>query len=132
MKIGEAARASQLPTKTVRYYTDIGLIPAQARQENGYRSFDEADIRKLNFIRKARAFGFSIEDCRHLLDLYQNKGRSSADVKRITLEHLHRVEEKMRELRSLHDELEHLADACQGDERPDCPILDGLASERGR
>lgn len=132
MRIGEAARASQLPTKTVRYYTDIGLIPAQARQENGYRSFDEADIRKLNFIRKARAFGFSIEDCRHLLDLYQNTDRSSADVKRITLEHLRRVEEKMRELRSLHDELAHLADACQGDERPDCPILDGLASGPGR
>ena len=132
MRIGELAVATGVSTKTVRYYTDIGLIPAQARQENGYRSFDEADIRKLNFIRKARAFGFSIEDCRHLLDLYQNKGRSSADVKRITLEHLHRVEEKMRELRSLHDELAHLTDACQGDERPDCPILDGLASERGR
>ena len=129
MNIGEAARASHLPTKTVRYYADIGLIRSQPRQENGYRYFDESDIRKLSFIRKARSFGFSIDDCRHLLDLYQNKARSSSDVKRITMEHLHRVEEKMRELQSLRDELTHLADACQGDERPDCPILDGLAAE---
>lgn len=130
MKIGEAAHASQLSTKTVRYYTDIGLIPAQPRQENGYRTFDAADIRKLNFIRKARAFGFSIDDCRQLLDLYQNQTRSSSDVKQITMDHLHRIEDKMRELKSLRDELAHLANACQGDERPDCPILDGLAAEK--
>lgn len=132
MKIGEAARASHLSTKTVRYYADIGLIPAQPRQENGYRTFDAADIRKLNFIRKARAFGFSIDDCRQLLDLYQNQTRSSSDVKRITMDHLHQIEDKMRELKSLRDELAHLADACLGDERPDCPILDGLSAERSR
>jgi len=128
MNIGQAARAANLPTKTVRYYADIGLIRIEPRQENGYRTFSEADVRKLSFIRKARAFDFSIDECRQLLDLYENQTRSSADVKRITMEHLHHVEDKMRELQSLRDELMHLADACHGDERPDCPILDGLAA----
>lgn len=127
MRIGQAARAAQLPTKTVRYYTDIGLIRTDGRSANGYRTYDAADIRKLIFVRRARSFGFSIDDCRQLLSLYEDSSRSSADVKRLTLQRLAQIEGKMAELKSLHAELSHLAEACRGDDRPDCPIIDSLA-----
>ncbi len=126
MNISAAARAAGLPTKTVRYYADIGLVEPPARTDAGYRAYDEPSIRKLAFIRRARAFGFSINDCRELLGLYTDTHRSSADVKKIAARRLEEIRAKQRELQSLHDELSHLVSACHGDDRPDCPIMDYL------
>ena len=124
MNIGDVAKQSGLPTKTVRYYADIGLVDPSSRNEAGYRRYDDAGLRKLIFIRRARAFGFSVPECRELLDLYQDQQRSSADVKRIAGNRLEEIEQKQRELQSLHDALSHLIDGCRGDDRPDCPIID--------
>ena len=126
MNISGAALAAGLPTKTVRYYADIGLVTAPSRSEAGYRTYDDAAVRKLTFIRRARAFGFSIEECRELLGLYTDHNRSSADVKQIAKRRLEEIREKQKELQSLCDELTHLVDACNGDHRPDCPIIDYL------
>ncbi|MAC38724.1 MAG: Cu(I)-responsive transcriptional regulator [Maricaulis sp.] len=127
MNIGSAARAAGLPVKTVRYYADIGLVEAPDRTQTGYRRYDEAAVRKLAFVRRARDFGFSIEECRELLSLYEDKSRSSADVRAIAAAHLEEIEEKQRQLAALRDELAHLVTACRGDDRPDCPILDRLS-----
>ncbi len=127
MKISEAAAVCGLPVKTVRYYADIGLVAAPARGTSGYRHYDQAAIRKLIFVRRARAFGFSIDDCRELLSLYEDRHRSSADVRHIALRRLRDIEQKQKELQSLHDDLAHLVDACRGDSRPNCPIIDYLS-----
>lgn len=125
--IGDAAKATNLPTKTVRYYADIDLVTPGGRSDNGYRLYSEKEINKLIFTRRARSFGFSVPECRDLLDLYENRNRSSRDVKAIALHRISEIEEKLRELQSLHDELSHFAEACNGDDRPDCPIINGLA-----
>ena len=127
MNISEAAKASGLPVKTVRYYADIGLVKAPSRTTSGYRSYDEKSVRKLNFIRKAREFGFTIEECKGLLDLYQNQHRTSAEVKEIAKLRLEEIKRKQIELKSLHDELSHLVNECAGDDRPECPIMDYLS-----
>ncbi|MEM1316365.1 MAG: Cu(I)-responsive transcriptional regulator [Pseudomonadota bacterium] len=129
MNIGEASAASGLPVKTIRYYEDIGLI-RPARGGNGYRDFSEPDARKLEFLGRARSLGFSIEDCRTLLSLYEDRGRASADVKRVAREHLDRIAEKIEELEAMRRALDALVERCHGDDRPDCPILDGLAGPR--
>lgn len=126
MNISAASKASGLPVKTVRYYADIGLVKAPSRTAAGYRTYDEVSVRKLIFIRRSREFGFSIEECRELLGLYQNKKRSSAEVKRIAAKRLKEIKIKQLDLQSLHDELEHLVTSCRGDDRPDCPIIDYL------
>jgi Cu(I)-responsive transcriptional regulator len=128
MNIGAAAQHSGLPVKTVRYYADIGLVAAEGRSASQYRVYGEREIRKLVFIRRAREFGFSVAECRELLDLYENANRSSADVKRLAVEKIDDIRRKMDELQRLHDELAHLAATCNGDERPDCPILKSFAS----
>ena len=117
--------------KTVRYYADIALVSAPSRSESGYRTYDDGAVRKLVFIRRAREFGFSIDECRELLSLYEDQHRSSADVKRIATKRLEEIAKKQRELQSLHDELAHLVDACKGDHRPDCPIIDSLGNRHG-
>lgn len=127
MNIGAAARASGLPTKTVRYYAEIGLVTPSGRHSNGYRDYGPQEVQQLRFVQRTRSFGFSIDACRELLTLYADRNRASADVKAIALDHLAEIERKMTELQSLHDELTHLADNCHGDQRPDCPILEGLA-----
>lgn len=124
--IGEAAAHSGLPTKTIRYYEDIGLI-APARAANGYRAFSARDMHKLDFLARARSLGFSIEDCRALLALYQDDHRASAEVKHIAEEHLARIDAKIADLAALRGTLAHLVHCCAGDDRPDCPILDRLA-----
>lgn len=126
MNISAAAKAANLPVKTVRYYADIGLVKAAGRSDTGYRMYDKATVRKLIFIRRARAFGFSIEECQELIDLYQDQARSSAEVKRIAARRLAEIEVKQRELQSLHNDLSHLVATCRGDDRPDCPIIDYL------
>ncbi|MCK5748141.1 Cu(I)-responsive transcriptional regulator [Oricola sp.] len=125
MNIGDVSRISGLPAKTIRYYEDIGLIQPR-RGENGYRSFLDRDLHKLAFLARARALGFTIEDCRSLLALYQDNGRESAAVKHIAEDHLARIDEKIAQLHSMRATLAELVDACAGDHRPDCPILDDL------
>ncbi len=127
MNISKVAKAAGLPVKTVRYYGDINLVAAHQRSASGYRLYDDRSLRKLIFVRRARSFGFSIEACRELLDLYQDTGRSSIDVKRIAEARLAEIEQKQRDLQSLQVELSHLVRACKGDQRPECPILEYLA-----
>ncbi len=128
MKIGEAARQSGLPAKTLRYYEEIGLVVPSGRQDNGYRNYSDRDVRLLHFVHRARSLGFSVRQCRELLALYLDRNRASADVKRIALARIAEIERKIRELEAMKAELEHLAEKCHGDERPDCPILDDLAA----
>jgi len=126
MNIGDVSARSGLPAKTIRYYEDIGLIKPH-RSANGYRSFRDSDLHKLAFLGRARALGFSIEDCRTLLALYEDETRASADVKRLAREHLERIEAKIADLQSMRDTLTELVDCCAGDNRPDCPILKDLS-----
>jgi len=125
MNIGDVAERAGLPAKTIRYYEDIGLVTPQ-RAANGYRRFREADLHKLTFLGRARSLGFSIEDCRALLALYEDDSRASADVKRIAEDHLDRIDRKIAELSAMRQTLSHLVRACSGDDKPDCPILHGL------
>jgi MerR family copper efflux transcriptional regulator len=127
MNIGEAARRSGLSAKTIRYYEETGLIAPAARAENGYRDYSDRDVHKLRFVRHARGLGFSVEECSQLLSLYQDKERHSSDVKAIAEQHLADVEDKIRELQELRNTLSHLVTCCHGDNRPDCPILEGIA-----
>ena len=128
MNIGEAAERAGLPIKTLRYYEEICLV-APARQANGYRDYGEAEVHKLQFLQRARGLGFSIEDCRALLSLYEDRKRASADVKRLALARIEEIDRKLEELKGLRATLDSLARACHGDARPDCPILEDLAGE---
>ncbi len=127
MNIGEAARRSGLPTKTIRFYEDIGLVPAAGRDANGYRRYGEREVHLLHFIHRARSLGFSVEQCRELLALYGDRDRASADVKAIALARISDIDRKVAELEAMKATLGELAKRCHGDERPDCPILEGLA-----
>lgn len=127
MNIGEAARQSGLPAKTIRYYEETGLIAPAARAENGYRDYSDTDVHKLKFVRHARGLGFSVEVCSQLLSLYEDEGRKSADVKVIAQEHLDEVDAKIKELQEMRSTLSHLIEHCHGDNMPDCPILEGIA-----
>jgi MerR family copper efflux transcriptional regulator len=126
MNIGEAADYSGLPAKTIRYYEDIGLLKAP-RAGNGYRDYGAAELHKLRFLQRARSLGFTIEDCRSLLSLYEDRGRASADVRALADARIGEVDAKIRELRGIRETLNRLIHACHGDERPDCPILEDLA-----
>lgn len=128
MNIGEAAKSTGLPIKTIRYYEDIGLVRVD-RSANGYRKFDDNVVRKLNFVGRARSLGLSVENCRVLLSLYDDKARESAEVRAIAKNHLSQVEAKIRELNGLREALVHLIDNCAGDSRPDCPIIDELSRD---
>jgi MerR family transcriptional regulator, copper efflux regulator len=126
MNIGRAAEASGLPAKTIRYYEDIGLIRPD-RRENNYRDYSDAAIHNLRFLARARALGFSIEECRQLLSLYQDRERASADVRRLAEAHIGEIDRKMAELKAMQGTLTRLVHACHGDQRPECPILEDLA-----
>ena len=128
MNISDVAKRTGLPAKTIRYYEEIDLI-RPARDTNGYRVFKDTDAHKLAFLGRARTLGFSIEDCRTLLALYEDETRASADVKRVAKDHLVRIEEKLTQLESMRDTLTHLVQECAGDARPDCPILKDLAKD---
>ena len=129
MNIGDVSARAGLPPKTIRYYEDIGLVVPH-RAANGYRSFREQDLHKLTFLARARALGFTIEDCRTLLALYEDESRASADVKRVAQDHLTQIERKIADLGAMRSTLTHLISACAGDDRPNCPILDGLGDRR--
>ena len=128
MNIKDVAERSGLPAKTIRYYEEIGLI-RPLRSANGYRRFRDSDLHKLAFLARARGLGFTIEDCRKLLALYEDRARASADVKAVAEAHLAQIAVKIAELRAMEATLAELVHACAGDARPDCPILKGL--ERG-
>ena len=127
MNIGKAASLSGLTVKTVRYYSDMGIIKPVVDGKTGYRDFSEPDLAKLQFVAKARKFDFSLDDCRELLALYENTERTSKEVKALTLEKIAEIDIKLAELNILREQLSKLASACQGDDRPDCPILDALS-----
>jgi Cu(I)-responsive transcriptional regulator len=126
MQIGAAARASGVSAKMIRHYEAIGLIPSAGRRDSNYRDYGAADVHRLGFIRRARDLGFSIAEIRDLLTLWGDRERSSADVKALTLRHIAELEEKIAALGEMRDTLSHLADCCDGDHRPDCPIIRGL------
>jgi MerR family copper efflux transcriptional regulator len=126
MNIGQAAEASGVSAKMIRYYESIGLIPKTVRTEAGYRVYSDNDVHTLGFIRRARDLGFSVEQIGELVTLWRDRDRASTDVKRIALEHVDILERKARELQEMAATLRHLAKHCHGDERPECPIIEGL------
>ena len=129
MNIGKAAELAGLTVKTVRHYADIQVVIPEKNDKTGYRKFSSADVAKLQFIGKARRFGFSVQECRELLALYEDTKRSSREVKALTLMKIAEIDHKLQELKSLRSQLTDLASSCQGNERPDCPILNALSSE---
>ena len=122
MNISDVANRSGLPAKTIRYYEDIGLIKP-LRDGNGYRAFRDSDMHKLAFLGRARALGFTIDNCRALLALWEDKSRASADVRAIAKDHLKQIEAKITDLEAMRDTLSDLVRCCAGDQRPDCPIF---------
>lgn len=129
MNIGQASKAANLPAKTIRYYEDIGLIEPE-RNANGYRDFSVTDLHNLHFLARARSLGFTVEECRDLLNLYADRQRASADVKAIAGNHLRQIGEKIAELEAMQTTLQQLIEQCHGDDRPECPILRDLAETR--
>ena len=127
MNIGEAANHSGVSAKMIRYYEEVGLITPPARNANGYRAYAKSNIHELKFIRRARDLGFTVEQISGLMHLWRDRSRASADVKRIALEHVAALEAKQREIEEMANSLKHLAANCQGDGRPDCPIIENLA-----
>jgi MerR family copper efflux transcriptional regulator len=127
MNIGDVSRESGVSTKMIRYYEQIGLIPAAHRTESGYRIYRDNDVHTLRFVRRARDLGFSVTQLAELLALWSDGHRASADVKHIARQHIAELEHKIQELRAMKDALKHLAEHCHGDHRPDCPILEDLA-----
>ena len=126
MKIGDASSASGISERMIRHYERIGLVPAAARRESGYRDYDESDVHRLRFIGRARDLGFSIAEIGKLLELWNDRGRASSDVKALALSRAAQLKRKERELHEMRRALEHLAANCIGDERPECPILGDL------
>jgi MerR family copper efflux transcriptional regulator len=130
MNIGEAAQASGVTAKMIRYYESIGLISAASRTDSRYRQYGDKDVQALQFIKRSRDLGFSIERIGTLLSLWQDRGRHSADVKQLAQGYIAELEEDIRKLQSIRDQLRHVANNCHGDDLPDCPILDDLARQR--
>ena len=129
MKILEAAKRAGLTVKTVRYYANIGMVTPHQDPATSYRDYSEEDVAKLQFVGKARRFDFSVEECRELLGLYEDRNRPSREVKALTLKKVAEIDSRLAELQSLKDELSDLASACDGDHRPDCPILNALSGQ---
>ncbi|MBL8307602.1 MAG: Cu(I)-responsive transcriptional regulator [Rubrivivax sp.] len=130
MNIGEASKASGVSAKMIRHYESVGLFPEAARTESGYRQYTDKEVRTLRFVRQSRDLGFSIEQIRKLLGLWQDRKRPSRQVRALALAHIEELDEKLGELRAMKATLEHLVHCCHGDDRPDCPIIDSLAQQR--
>jgi Cu(I)-responsive transcriptional regulator len=125
--IGEAAKRSGVSAKMIRHYESLGLLKEARRTDAGYRLYDDADVHTLRFVRRARDLGFAIKEIQQLVNLWQNRRRASADVRRIAQAHITALETKIHELQGMRRTLERLVHNCHGDARPDCPILDDLA-----
>ncbi len=126
MNIGQASSVSGVSAKMIRYYESIGLVPAADRRASGYRDYGPADLHRLGFIKRARDLAFSMDEIRDLLRLWTDQDRSSREVKNIALRHIAELDQRARHLTEMADALRHLAISCEGNERPDCPIIDGL------
>jgi Cu(I)-responsive transcriptional regulator len=129
MNIGDAAKSSGVSAKMIRHYESVGLFPEAVRTESGYRQYTDKEVGTLRFIRQSRDLGFSIDQIRELLGLWQNRQRPSRQVRTLAQAHLADLEEKLKELQAMKATLEHLIYCCQGDERPDCPIIETLAKD---
>ena len=127
MQIKQASMRANLSPRTIRFYEQIGLVRPRRQSGNGYREYDEADVHRLRFVQRARSLGFTVEECRELMALYADRERASADVKAIALARIADIDRKIEELVSMRHALAELAEKCQGDSRPDCPILEELA-----
>lgn len=128
MNIGEAANASGVTAKMIRYYESVGLIRQAARTESGYRQYTDNEVQTLRFIKRSRELGFSIERIKTLLGLWEDRSRRSADVKKLARQYIEELDRDIEKLQSIRNQLNHLANCCHGDNRPDCPIIDDLAS----
>jgi len=129
MNIGEAAKISGVNAKLIRHYESIGIVPKASRSEAGYRTYSETDVHILSFVKRSRNLGFSMKEIKKLVSLWRNKSRASAEVKNLAIKHVEEMEQKILELQSMVKTLKHLAKTCHGDNRPDCPILNDLASQ---
>jgi MerR family copper efflux transcriptional regulator len=127
MNIGQAAEASGVNAKSIRYYESIGLIAEADRTEAGYRQYSENEVRTLRFIKRSRELGFSVPRIKTLLGLWKDRDRKSADVQQLARQYVAELDQDIEKLRSIRDQLEHLSHCCQGNNRPECPILDELA-----
>jgi len=131
LSIGAAAKASGVSAKMIRHYESIGLLTPAQRSNGNYRLYGSQDVHNLRFIHRARSLGFPLETIRELLALWRNRHRSSAQVKKLALSHVAGLEAKIAEMQEMAGALKHLAQHCHGDDRPDCPILEGLATGDG-
>lgn len=129
MNIGEASKGAGVSAKMIRHYESVGLLPQARRTDSGYRQYAAGDIHTLRFIRHGRDLGFSIPEIAELVGLWQNRGRPSRQVKALAQAHIKELEQKAEEILAMKSALEHLVQCCHGDDRPDCPILDGLAGD---
>ena len=129
LNIGQAAAASGVSAKMIRNYEAVGMLPAARRTESGYRQYGDADVQTLRFIRHSRDLGFSLPEITELLGLWQNRRRSSRQVKALAQAHIEELNEKLKELQAVKATLEHLVHCCHGDDRPDCPIIESLEAE---
>ena len=126
VSIGEAALRAGVPAKTIRFYEEAGIIKPAVRGSNRYRGYSESDVQTLSFVRRARALGFSLKDVASLLELYSNDRRASRDVKRLALKHVAELDRKLKEMTAIRNTIAELARRCNGNDRPECPILDEL------
>ena len=129
MNISQAAKHTGLSNKTIRYYESIGLVSPASRGDNGYRLYGEKQLKELRFVHQARDLGFTLDECRELLNLYNDRSRKSADVKTLARNRIDDINQKILQLQTMKDSLTKLVDCCHGNDRPDCPILDGLSKE---
>jgi Cu(I)-responsive transcriptional regulator len=132
MKIGAVAKETGIPAKTIRFYESVGLLEAPSRTDGNYRVYGERDVATLRFVQRARGLGFSIKEAESLVALWRDRRRASADVHAMASAHLEAIEHKLLELQAMRDTLRHLIDRCHGDSRPDCPIIDELATGRAK
>ena len=130
VNIGEAARLSGVSAKMVRHYESLGLLPRVGRTDSGYRQYSEAEVHTLRFIKRSRDLGFSMDEIGELVGLWQNRRRASASVRKIAQKHADELAQRIEAMQAMQRTLKHLIHCCQGDERPDCPILDDLAGAR--
>lgn len=131
MNIGQASTASGVSAKMIRYYEEIGLVRPASRTAANYRTYGDEEVHRLRFIRRARSLGFSLEETERLLELWDDKSRASAEVKKVALHHIAELEEKIAGMKAMVATLTELADCCHGDQRPNCPILADLAGSGG-